>query len=360
MTKNILYIHGFGSNKDSYTGNSLKQLFPEYHWILETFNLLDVHACNEKIKQLISAHDIDTVISSSLGCIYNLFIKKNETTGKIVNKILINPCCYPSKELPKLDVIPQDALTACKAVEFNVYQVHQDNTSKNLFGIFAKNDDLLQYHDFFAGRYGNGGENGRITASNCIWVEGGHSGLTKKTLKDAFQQATHYFDEIAEKESVTAKSTTEKPTLYIDMDGTLVDWESGQNRLTEMEKLQYDGYEDEIPGIFSRMDPMSGAIEAFCQLQTKYDVYILSTAPWRNATAPSDKLRWVQKHFGIEKNSPAYKRLILSHHKELNRGDIIIDDRIDKNGAGNFKTAIPFGKAPYETWPKVVEYLMNL
>lgn len=360
MTKNILYIHGFGSNKDSYTGNTLKQLFPNFNWVLETFNLLNVNESNEKIKQLISEHDIDTVVSSSLGCIYNLFIKKDEKTGKIVNKILINPCCFPSKELPKLDTIPQDAIAACKAVEFNVFQIHQDNTSRNIFGIFAKKDTLLQYHDFIAGRYGNGGENGRISASNCIWVEGGHSALPKKVLDNAFQQAFNYFDEIAEKETVAQKSAEQKPTLYIDMDGTLVDWQSGQNRLTEMEKLQYNGYEDEIPGIFSRMDPMPGAIEAFCQLQTKYDVYILSTAPWRNTTAPSDKLRWVQKYFGIEKNSPAYKRLILSHHKELNRGDIIIDDRIDKNGAGNFKTAIPFGQAPYETWPKLVEYLMNL
>ena len=50
---------------------------------------------------------------------------------------------------------------------------------------------------------------------------------------------------------------------------------------------------DEIPGLFGKMDPMPGAIEAVRTLAEEYDVFILSTAPWRNQSAWSDKVTWV-------------------------------------------------------------------
>ena len=59
------------------------------------------------------------------------------------------------------------------------------------------------------------------------------------------------------------------------------------------------------------------------RLKDKYDIYILSTAPWDNPSAWSDKLEWVKRYLG----EVCYKRLILSHHKNLNAGDYLIDDR---------------------------------
>lgn len=357
--KNILYIHGYGSNRDSYTGNMLKKLFPEYHWVLETFELTNVTACYEHIKRVLKDEQIDTVVSSSLGSIYNLFIKKDKETGKMVNKIFINPCCIPSEVLPRIAEIPQDALENCRAVEYNIYEVSRDNTPDKIFGIFAKNDELLQYHDFFAARYGDAG-NGRVSASNCIWVEGGHAHLEQKVLLDAFNQAFAYFKQQGNAKAESVSTFVQKPIVYIDMDDTLVDFGTGVARLTAMERLQYDGSYDEVPGIFSRMDPMPGAVEAFCKLSKKFDVYILSTAPWRNPTAPSDKQHWVQKYFGIEDGTPAYKRLILSHHKELNRGAFLIDDRT-KNGADAFgDRLIQFGSERFPDWPTVLDYLMNM
>jgi len=84
--------------------------------------------------------------------------------------------------------------------------------------------------------------------------------------------------------------------------------------------------------IFSLMDPMPDAVESFEELSKIYDTYILSTAPWENPSAWSDKLLWVKKHLGRQ----AYKRLILSHHKNLNDGHYLIDDRT-KNGADRFR-----------------------
>ena len=116
--------------------------------------------------------------------------------------------------------------------------------------------------------------------------------------------------------------------LYVDMDNVLVNFKSGIDRLSEEDQRKYNGEYDEVPGIFSLMDPVPGAIEAFEFLARHYDTYILSTAPWNNPSAWSDKVLWVQKYLG----EVAYKRLILSYHKNLNDGHYLIDDRT-KNGA---------------------------
>ena len=133
-----------------------------------------------------------------------------------------------------------------------------------------------------------------------------------------------------------------------------MDFPTGIARITDSQRADYDGRYDEVPGIFSLMDPLEGAIEAFHQLSAKYDTYILSTAPWENHTAWSDKLIWVKKHLG----EPAYKRLILSHHKNLNAGDYLIDDRL-KNGADRFAGEhIHFKTDEFPDWKSVCDYLL--
>ena len=107
------------------------------------------------------------------------------------------------------------------------------------------------------------------------------------------------------------------------------------------------------------MDPMPGAIEAMQELSKHFDLYILSTAPWRNPSAWSDKVKWVQRYFGEGENSIFYKRLIISHHKELNHGDFLIDDR-SKNGAKEFDGKwIEFGSKQFPDWPVVVKCLIE-
>lgn len=146
-----------------------------------------------------------------------------------------------------------------------------------------------------------------------------------------------------------------KKTLYFDMDNVLVDFSTGIAREDPAILKQYEGRLDEVPGIFSLMDPMPDAIQAFHQLAEVYDAYILSTAPWENPTAWSDKLLWVKKHLG----KFAYKRLILTHHKNLNKGDYLIDDR-QKNGASEFEgELILFGSDKFPDWTSVLHYLLE-
>ena len=140
------------------------------------------------------------------------------------------------------------------------------------------------------------------------------------------------------------------------MDNVLVDFKTGIERISEEDKKLYEGRYDDVPGIFSLMDPMKDAIESYNKLSSYYDTYILSTSPWDNPTAWQDKILWVQKY--LEKS--AYKRLILSHHKNLNAGDYLIDDRL-KNGADKFKGEhIHFGTERFPDWKSILNYLIIL
>ena len=144
-----------------------------------------------------------------------------------------------------------------------------------------------------------------------------------------------------------------KKTLYIDMDNVLVDFESGMAACDPVLLKQYEGHPDEIPGIFGLMQPMPGAVEAFQELASIFDTYIASTAPWSNVQAWTEKRIWVEGHLGER----AQKRLILTHHKNLLRGEFIIDDRtrrgVDRFGGEH----VHFGTERFPNWATVLEYL---
>ena len=146
-----------------------------------------------------------------------------------------------------------------------------------------------------------------------------------------------------------------KKRLFFDMDNVLVDFHSGLDKVDEKTKQEYEGRLDEIPGIFGLMEPMKGAVEAVHKLSEKYDVFILSTAPWKNPSAWSDKVSWVTKYF----DDVFHKRMIITHRKDLCKGDYLIDDR-GKNGTSEFEGEwIHFGTDRFPDWQSVLEYLMQ-
>ncbi len=146
-----------------------------------------------------------------------------------------------------------------------------------------------------------------------------------------------------------------KKVLYIDMDNVLVDYQSGIDSIDDNTRKEFEGHLNEIPGIFLNMKPMPGAIEAFQTLLAYYNVFIISTAPWNSPLSWSDKLTWVKRNVGN-----AYKRLILTYHKNLIKGDFLIDDRTT-NGAAKFEgELILFGSDKFPNWETVVKYLIDL
>ncbi len=139
------------------------------------------------------------------------------------------------------------------------------------------------------------------------------------------------------------------------MDNVLVDFRSAFPLLDETVKEKFKDNMDDIEGIFSLMKPMKNAIKSFEILAKHFDVYILSTSPWDNPTAASEKVAWVKKYLP----ELAYKRLILSHNKHLNHGDYIVDDRL-ANGVDRFSGEhIHFGEKNFENWNLVVDYLLK-
>ena len=144
-----------------------------------------------------------------------------------------------------------------------------------------------------------------------------------------------------------------KKRVFVDMDGVLVDFAGALKKVPGDVLEKYHGNLDEVPGLFAIMEPIVGAIDAFNRLCEKYDVHILSTAPWDNPGAWTHKREWVERYLG--KN--AYKRLTLSHHKNLLNGHFLIDDRT-ANGAGEFEGKhILFGGEEFPDWTTVLEFL---
>ena len=146
-----------------------------------------------------------------------------------------------------------------------------------------------------------------------------------------------------------------KKRLYFDMDGVIVDFVSALKLQSEETLKEYEGRLDEIPGLFGQMQPMPGALEAVRKLNERYDCYILSTAPWGNPSAWSDKVIWITRYL----DDVFHKKMVITHCKHLCKGDILIDDR-DKHGVRDFEGEwIHFGSERFPDWDSVLDYLIS-
>lgn len=156
-----------------------------------------------------------------------------------------------------------------------------------------------------------------------------------------------------------------KIKIFVDMDGVLVNFQSGIDKLDESTKREYadDGtgkaHFDDVPGIFSLMDPMPGAIEGVRALKRMgYDLYILSTAPWGNPSAWADKVTWITKNL----DDVFHKKMIITHCKGLlaaQKGAYLIDDRT-QHGASDFRDRhVQFGTEKFPDWDTVVGYFRD-
>jgi len=148
-----------------------------------------------------------------------------------------------------------------------------------------------------------------------------------------------------------ASLKSHKPTLFIDIDGVLCDFEK---RKEELEAKGFKGSSIfKHPDAYRELEPIEGAIEAWQKLQEKYDTYVLSTPPWSNPDAWAEKRKWVEKYLG----KSAKKKLILSHNKGFFHGFALIDDRV-ANGVADFQgDHIHFGTHKFPDWKSVLLYL---
>ena len=155
------------------------------------------------------------------------------------------------------------------------------------------------------------------------------------------------------KDYLRSSIKTDKPIVYIDMDGVLCDFDKRAKELEENEGIK--GHRlFKHPSAYKDLEPIDGAIDAWHALQEKYETYILSTPPWSNPDAWSEKRKWVEQFFGKSAN----KKLILCHNKGIVKGDFLIDDRI-ANGVADFDGEhIHFGQEGAENWAVILKNLL--
>ncbi|MBQ0061103.1 MAG: esterase [Bacteroidales bacterium] len=345
--KKILYIHGFGSSGQSGTPKTLRMLMPNCTVISPDIPLHPQEAV-DLLHRVCDEEKPDLIIGTSMGGMYCEMMYGYD-------RILVNPAFQiadtmqehhmmgkqqwfnPRQDGEKEFFVTKDLQKEYREIcKLNFQNVSEEERRYKVYGLFGMSDPVVHTFDLFSAHY-----------INAIRFEGEHR-MNDKIIINSLMPIIQLIDD--------RQNGVEKPIVYIDLDDCLTDFKNGWRKLTEEERTQYEGHLYDVPGFFARLDPMSSAVKAFRWLAEHYDTYILSSAPYSNPTAWSDKLLWVEKYLGV----PAYRKLILSHHKNLNYGDYLIDDR-KVNGAENFMgTFLHFGQDPFKTWEDVLEYFSHL
>lgn len=141
----VLYIYGYGSNEHSETKDNLQEVLGNHFEVVSLpYDQKNPKDSLKKINLYIKYGHIDVVIGSSLGGFYAL--KQNQAP-----RIVINPCMFPSQELPKIGCSKK---VADKYLEFESYDT--DNYDRELtMGVFGSHDELINYQDFYMKHYGS-------------------------------------------------------------------------------------------------------------------------------------------------------------------------------------------------------------
>jgi len=149
----------------------------------------------------------------------------------------------------------------------------------------------------------------------------------------------------------------EKIVIYIDMDDTLCDYKSAfEKALQNNPGIQYP---QSVPGFFLSLEPLQNAVETFRWFfeEPQFDVYILTAPSPKNPHSYTEKRLWVERYLGYG----AVEKLIISPHKQLSRGDYLIDDCDKGKGQERFEgRLIRFGHDQFKSWSSVREYFEQL
>jgi len=135
--------------------------------------------------------------------------------------------------------------------------------------------------------------------------------------------------------------------VLLDMDGTVVDWDSGfrkawadrssidRTKSYAMEECVPEEFKDEAkqvmmaPGFFRHLPPFPNAIQEVKKMEhAGFQIWFCTSPLLGHPTCCQEKLEWIQEHFGDE----YVKRVILCQDKTIVRGDILIDDKPNITG----------------------------
>ena len=151
----------------------------------------------------------------------------------------------------------------------------------------------------------------------------------------------------------------EKHILHIDMDGVIADFDKGIQLLEPgipWDRENVDRFCEANDRVFEDLPEIEGAVSAVRELEdtNKYEIFFLSTPMCNVHNSYTGKAIWLHKKFG----EWAYKKLILTHRKDLVIGNYLIDDRL-VNGVDKFTGEhIHFGSSEFPNWNTVLKYLI--
>ena len=150
----------------------------------------------------------------------------------------------------------------------------------------------------------------------------------------------------------------DKKILYVDMDGVCCCFYTGVTSLEEnlpWDRENVDRICEANPRVFKTLPEIDGYKESIEELKDMYEIYFLSTPMQNVPESYMDKRIWLREKFG----DWVKERLILTHRKDLNRGDYIIDDT-KNSGVDKFQGEhIHFGTEEFPNWESVTKYLKD-
>ncbi len=185
MQNKVLYIHGFNGSPNGTTGSFVKSFFSDDIVVASNFDLLDYEGTLSKIKKIIDDNDINIIVSHSFGSFYTIALNDDETF-----KILINPCMFPSIEIPPLSNPPLDTewIEEFQKKETEIYSQVNGLVSQTTFAIFGNNDELFSYYETFNEYYGTSSLQNK---KNSIVLPGTHR-LSNNSLERGLACAIDY------------------------------------------------------------------------------------------------------------------------------------------------------------------------
>ena len=149
---NILYIHGYGSDANSTTGQEIRKNLPKNfkvftHSFSNEYEQFESMSDNiGEARKLTKDYQIDLIVASSMGA----FIAMGCVD---IPKILVNPCMLPSEQI-KMRIAPSITETELdKYREYESLLTVGESERKHTYGLFATNDELFSYKSLFESRY---------------------------------------------------------------------------------------------------------------------------------------------------------------------------------------------------------------
>lgn len=151
---------------------------------------------------------------------------------------------------------------------------------------------------------------------------------------------------------VTKEALEDKIIVYVDMDGTMVDFSSAYKARRQENPLV--GYPQSEYGFFENLKPFPDMVETMKAMQAdiRYEVFILTAPSEKNPLCYTEKRNSIEKLLGFE----WLERLIIAPYKGLMIGDYLIDDMTGKGQEDFLGHHVHYGRGEIKNWTDVREF----